>query len=186
MNINFLKQRKAAVISEAETIVALCEQDSRSMTDEETQLFNSNIEQAEKLQASIDRAEKLNAEEVRSAGASKDGFKMPTDEELRALLLMDEVSERSMDTSNTSDVVIPEVQRDIMRKVTADSPIRKLAAAKSTSSKSFEIPVQINGATVAEAAENDARNETAGPYTGYGYGNADRNLCSAESFPAPT
>ena len=124
--------------------------------------------EAEAIKFNVEQLELLEVEEKRSmeefnSGSELHKFEMPTDEELRSFLLNDNISNRSMDTSNTSDTVIPEVQRQIMKTLTENSPIRLLSDHKTTSVAEYKIPVQINGASVAEAAENDARGETSTP-----------------------
>lgn len=165
MKIKALRAKLAQKTDELRSIVNLATEETRSMTSEESEQFNTLKAECADFQATIEAAEAVEQRSLESAVAGNTEVKkeMPTDAELRALLLHDEVSERSMNTSNTGDVMIPEVQRQIMAAVTTDSPIRRLAANKTTTTHEYQLPVQINGATVAEAAENDARGETATP-----------------------
>ncbi|BCZ99962.1 phage major capsid protein [Vibrio cholerae] len=164
MNIIELRRALDAKRKEMKTMLESA-QENRSV-DFQTK-FDVLKAEAESLKFSLNELEQLEAEEQRTlethSGSETRKFEMPTETELRSLLLHDEISKRSMDTSNTGDVMIPEVQRTIMKTLTDDSPIRQLADHKTTSVQTYQIPVQINGATVAEAAENDARGETGTP-----------------------
>ncbi|MBD1388431.1 phage major capsid protein [Neiella sp. HB171785] len=164
MKIAKLRAALAAKTNELRGIVAAAEAETRSMTTAESEQFAALKAECEQLQSTIEAAESVELRDVGdAAGGESRTFEMPTDAELRAFLLNDEISERSMDTGNTNDVMIPEVQRQIMTALTDNSPIRRLAMNKTTGTHEYQLPVQLNGATVAEAAENDARGETATP-----------------------
>lgn len=164
MNIIKLRRELEAKREEMRTLLTTAESETRSLNDVEKAKFDELKNSAEELKETIGRAESLEESETRSLDKLEQRkFAEPTVEELRSFLLHDEVSERSMDTGSTGDVMIPEVNRQIMMTLHDDSPIRRLAMNKTTSVRDYSQPIQINGATVAEAAENDVRGETGTP-----------------------
>lgn len=164
MNIIKLRRELEAKREEMRSLLITAENETRSLDDTEKAKFDELKKSAEELKETINRAESIEQTDTRALNdMDQRSYQEPTLEELRALLLHDEISERSMDTSSTGDVMIPEVNRQIMTALHNDSPIRRLAANKTTSVREYSQPVQINGATVAEAAENDERGETGTP-----------------------
>ena len=165
-NLIKLQRELAGLRTEMRNLLTVADNETRSLNEVEKSKFDELRNKADDLKETITHHEALEHEEERSLSnvAEQTGkFEMPTDAELRNFLLHDEVSTRSMDTSTTADTMIPEVQRQIMMAVHNNSPIRKLAANKTTSTHEYQLPVQMNGATVAEAAENDVRGETGTP-----------------------
>lgn len=165
-NLIKLQRELSSKREEMRTLLVMADTETRSLNDAEKAKFDELRSQADELKDTISRHESLEAEEERSlsnVSESNGKYEMPTDAELRSFLLNDEVSSRSMDTSTTSDTMIPQVQRQIMIALRDQSPIRRLAANKTTSTHEYQLPVQINGATVVEAAENDVRGETGTP-----------------------
>ncbi|WP_413693950.1 phage major capsid protein [Psychromonas sp. KJ10-2] len=165
-NLIKLQRELAGLRTEMRNLLTVADEETRSLNEAEKSKFDELRNKADGLKETITRHEALEHEEERSlsnVAEQTSKHEMPTDTELRNFLLRDEVSTRSMDTSTTSDVMIPEVQRQIMMALRDRSPIRRLAANKTTSTHEYQLPVQINGASVAEAAENDTRGETSTP-----------------------
>lgn len=164
MNIIKLRRELEAKREEMRTLLTTAETETRSLNDAEKAKFDELKGSAEALKDTIGRAESLEESETRSLNDKPvHKFAAPTEAELRAFLLNDEVSERSMDTSNTGDTMIPEVSRQIMMALHNDSPIRRLAANKTTTVRDYSQPVQLTGAEVKATTENATRGDTATP-----------------------
>ncbi len=159
-----LRQQKAAVAEQMRTLLTHSEQEKRSLNDEEAKQFDELRSQADALHIDISRYEAI-AEEARSKADTTTPTSQPlTNEELRHYVMTGDT--RSLSTSVPADggyTVIPELDKQIMRRLMDNSEMRQICTVKRVHSNEYKKLVSVGGAAVAHGEEGKKRGETASP-----------------------
>ncbi|HFW3776893.1 TPA: phage major capsid protein [Salmonella enterica subsp. enterica serovar Thompson] len=162
-----LRRSKTTKSAEMRAILTKAETEKRSLSDDEIKQFDAIKVQVDALNEEIQRYEDLIDQE------REDG-KKPVDDkgtrstvsnaELRNYITTGET--RTLSTATGADggyTVIPELDKEIMRRVTDDSVMRRICTVKTTSSGTYKKLVSVGGAGVNHGEESGTRTETATP-----------------------
>ncbi|EIL4074343.1 phage major capsid protein [Salmonella enterica] len=162
-----LRRSKTTKAAEMRAILTKAEIEKRSLSDDEIKQFDAIKAQVDSLNEEIQRYENLIDQE------REDG-KKPVDDkgtrstvsnaELRNYITTGET--RTLSTATGADggyTVIPELDKEIMRRVTDDSVMRRICTVKTTSSGTYKKLVSVGGAGANHGEEGKDRTETATP-----------------------
>lgn len=162
--LNELRSKHAEKVKAMRDLYAKAEQEKRSMSDEEATQFDELRSEADNLKTEIGRVGALVEEQrgqVLDGEEHHDQGGVPTNEELRHYILTGET--RSMSTDSDKDggyTVIPELDRQVMRRLTDESEMRLICTVKRTGAQKYEKLVSVGGATVNHGSEGTTRTET--------------------------
>lgn len=163
-----LRQQKATLTEQMRSLLTLAETEKRSLSDDEAKNFDELRNQSEALNTEIARYEAIADEERSQTGKTISGTADKTtnanNDELRHYILTGET--RSLSTGVPADggyTVIPELNKQIMQKLTDDSVMRKICTLKTTHSNEYKQLVSVGGATVNHGQESQARTKTTIP-----------------------
>ncbi|ELH5809919.1 phage major capsid protein [Salmonella enterica] len=162
-----LRRTKTTKTAEMRTILTKAETEKRSLSDDEVKQFDAIKTQVDALNEEIQRYEEL-IDQEREDGKKKDDDKgtrsTVSNAELRNYITTGET--RTLSTATGADggyTVIPELDKEIMRRVTDDSVMRRICTVKTTSSGTYKKLVSVGGAGVNHGEESGTRTETATP-----------------------
>ncbi|MDR7342260.1 HK97 family phage major capsid protein [Pantoea alhagi] len=132
-----LRQEKSALKSAMRSLLEKADAEKRSLTAEESKQFDEHRARAESLDKDIFRLEAVAEEERRQPGQPAEG-KTLTSDELRTWIMTGET--RALSTAEGADggyTVIPELDKEIMRRVMDDSVMRAISTVKTTKSNAY-------------------------------------------------
>lgn len=156
-----LRQQKTAIAEQMRTLLTQSEQEKRSLNDEEAKQFDELRSQADSLNTDIARYEAI-VEETRAKTDITTPVSQPlTNAELRHYVMTGDT--RSLSTSVSADggyTVIPELDKQIMRRLTDNSEMRQICTVKRVHSNEYKKLVSLGGATVTHGVEGTAHAET--------------------------
>ncbi|ECI6921330.1 phage major capsid protein [Salmonella enterica subsp. enterica] len=162
-----LRRSKATKYAEMRAIVEKTESEKRSMSDDEIKQFDAIKVQVDALNEEIQRYEDLidlEREDGKKPVDDKGTRSTVSNAELRNYITTGET--RALSTATGADggyTVIPELDKEIMRRVTDDSVMRRICTVKTTSSGTYKKLVSVGGAGVNHGEEGKDRSETATP-----------------------
>lgn len=165
--LNELRSQRENKIQKMRELLNLAETEKRSLSKEESSEFDELRSESEELKAQISRFESIVSEErsnVLETGDRLNNNEVPSNEELRHYVLTGEA--RSLSTASEQDggyTVIPELDRQVMRRLKDESDMRSICTVKRTSTKTYEKLVSLGGATTGRGEEGKARKETTTP-----------------------
>lgn len=157
-----LRQQKAELTAQMRSILTLAETEKRTLTEDEAKNFDALRHQSETLNTEIARYESL-ADEERTL-AAKPVQKEQGNDALRHYVLTGET--RGLSTGVPADggyTVIPELNKQIMQRLSDESVMRKICTLKTTHSNEYKQLVSVGGAVINHGEEGKARTETATP-----------------------
>lgn len=158
-----LRQEKTAFKTQMRSIMNKAEDEKRNLNDDEGKQFDELRAKAESLDVEISRLESL-ADEERNEPGKPVGSGKVTNAELRNYILTGET--RALSTAVGSDggyIVIPDLDKEIMRQLSDESVMRQIATVKTTSSNEYKKLVSVSGPGVNHAEEGTVRTETSTP-----------------------
>lgn len=159
-----LRQQKTELAHQMRTLLTQSEQEKRSLNDEEAKQFDELRVKADSLSTEINRYEALVEEtRARADGASPANQSLSNDE-LRHYVMTGDT--RSLSASVPADggyTVIPELDKQIMRRLTDNSEMRLICTVKRVHSNEYKKLVSLGGAAVNHGEDGIARTETATP-----------------------
>ncbi|WGM00619.1 phage major capsid protein [Arsenophonus nasoniae] len=157
-----LRQQKADLTAQMRSMLTLAETEKRTLTEDEAKNFDALRHQSETLNTEIARYEAL-ADEERTL-AAKPVQKEQGNDALRHYVLTGET--RGLSTGVPADggyTVIPELNKQIMQRLSDESVMRKICTIKTTHSNEYKQLVSVGGAVINHGEEGKARIETATP-----------------------
>ncbi|WGM00007.1 phage major capsid protein [Arsenophonus nasoniae] len=157
-----LRQQKADLTAQMRSMLTLAETEKRTLTEDEAKNFDALRHQSETLNTEIARYESL-ADEERTL-AAKPVQKEQGNDALRHYVLTGET--RGLSTGVPADggyTVIPELNKQIMQRLSDESVMRKICTIKTTHSNEYKQLVSVGGAVINHGEEGKARTETATP-----------------------
>uniref|UniRef100_A0A3B0LWH7 Phage capsid-like C-terminal domain-containing protein n=1 Tax=Arsenophonus endosymbiont of Trialeurodes vaporariorum TaxID=235567 RepID=A0A3B0LWH7_9GAMM len=157
-----LRQQKADLTAQMRSILTLAETEKRTLTEDEAKNFDALRHQSETLNTEIARYESL-ADEERTL-AAKPVQKEQGNDALRHYILTGET--RGLSTGVPADggyTVIPELNKQIMQRLSDESVMRKICTLKTTHSNEYKQLISVGGAVINHGEEGKARTETATP-----------------------
>ncbi|WP_026823933.1 phage major capsid protein [Arsenophonus nasoniae] len=157
-----LRQQKADLTAQMRSMLTLAETEKRTLTEDEAKNFDALRHQSETLNTEIARYEAL-ADEERTL-AAKPVQKEQGNDALRHYVLTGET--RGLSTGVPADggyTVIPELNKQIMQRLSDESVMRKICTIKTTHSNEYKQLVSVGGAVINHGEEGKARTETATP-----------------------
>ncbi|QBY42182.1 phage major capsid protein [Arsenophonus nasoniae] len=157
-----LRQQKADLTAQMRSMLTLAETEKRTLTEDEAKNFDALRHQSETLNTEIARYEAL-ADEERTL-AAKPVQKEQGNAALRHYVLTGET--RGLSTGVPADggyTVIPELNKQIMQRLSDESVMRKICTLKTTHSNEYKQLVSVGGAVINHGEEGKARTETATP-----------------------
>ncbi|HGJ5883374.1 phage major capsid protein [Arsenophonus sp.] len=157
-----LRQQKADLTAQMRSMLTLAETEKRTLTEDEAKSFDALRHQSETLNTEIARYESL-ADEERTL-AAKPVQKEQGNDALRHYVLTGET--RGLSTGVPADggyTVIPELNKQIMQRLSDESVMRKICTIKTTHSNEYKQLVSVGGAVINHGEEGKARTETATP-----------------------
>ncbi|HGJ5878003.1 MAG TPA: phage major capsid protein [Arsenophonus nasoniae] len=157
-----LRQQKADLTAQMRAMLTLAETEKRTLTEDEAKNFDALRHQSETLNTEIARYESL-ADEERTL-AAKPVQKEQGNDALRHYVLTGET--RGLSTGVPADggyTVIPELNKQIMQRLSDESVMRKICTIKTTHSNEYKQLVSVGGAVINHGEEGKARIETATP-----------------------
>ncbi|HGJ5857250.1 phage major capsid protein, partial [Arsenophonus nasoniae] len=157
-----LRQQKADLTAQMRAMLTLAETEKRTLTEDEAKNFDALRHQSETLNTEIARYEAL-ADEERTL-AAKPVQKEQGNDALRHYVLTGET--RGLSTGVPADggyTVIPELNKQIMQRLSDESVMRKICTIKTTHSNEYKQLVSVGGAVINHGEEGKARTETATP-----------------------
>lgn len=165
-----LRQQKAAIVLEMRSLIENAEKENRSLNAEEAGKFDGLKAKVDELKKEIDRLEAVTNEE-RSKSNTQQSEKasiLPTNDELRHWIKTGETRALATNTNSGADggySVIPQLDKQVMTRLTDDSVIRQIAnvVRLPIGAKEYKKLVSAGGAIVQHGTEGAARNETATP-----------------------
>ena len=165
-----LRQQKAGKVAAMREMLANAEKENRSLNDEENGKFDGLKKETQALSDEIARYESV-ADEERNLNANavpveNRSVKQFSNDELRHYIKTGEL--RNLTTTSGEDggySVIPQLDKDVMKRLTDDSVMRQLCnvVRLPVGAKEYKKLVSAGGAVVAHGEEGVARNGTATP-----------------------
>ncbi|EEC5263061.1 phage major capsid protein [Salmonella enterica subsp. enterica] len=162
-----LRRSKTTKTAEMRAILTKAETEKRSLSDDEVKQFDAIKAQVDALNEEIQRYEALidqEREDGKKPEDNKGTRSTVSNAELRNYITTGET--RTLSTATGADggyTVIPELDKEIMRRVTDDSVMRRICTVKTTSSGTYKKLVSVGGAGVNHGEESGTRTETATP-----------------------
>ena len=164
-----LRQQKAEKVAEMRAMLDKAEQENRSLNDAENVDFEKLKDLVKQLSDEIARYETVADEERNIADKGKPvetRGKTFSNDELRHYIKTGEL--RNLSTTGQEDggyTVIPQLDKDVMRRLTDDSVMRQICnvVRLPVGAKEYKKLVSAGGATVEHGTEGTARNGTATP-----------------------
>lgn len=137
MNLKALKEKRNTLLNELETMVSAVENETRSLSAEEVEAFDSKKAEIDKIDATITRVEEMRAREMGTEAElveerkASDVEKRALDNFFRGKDLVGE--ERAMLASSNTAIMPLEISKTIMKKLEEQCPV--LETARRFSSK---------------------------------------------------
>lgn len=165
-----LRQQKAEKVAEMRAMLDKAEKENRSLNESESVEFEKLKDSSKQISAEISKYETVTDEERSLEGnvspVEQRGAKQFSNDELRHYIKTGEL--RNLTTANGEDggySVIPQLDKDVMKRLTDDSVMRQLCnvVRLPVGAKEYKKLVSGGGATVERGTEGTARNGTTTP-----------------------
>lgn len=165
-----LRQQKANMVAEMRSLMETADNEKRSLNEEEAGKFDELRAKVEGLKTEIERLEAITQEErsnpEHTPTEKADG--LPSNEELRHWIRTGETRALATNTNTGADggyTVIPQLDKQVMKRLTDDSVMRQIATVMrlSIGAKEYKKLVSMGGAVVNHIGEGEQRTETATP-----------------------
>ena len=165
-----LRQQKAEKVAEMRSMLEKAEKENRSLNESESVEFEKLKDSSKQISAEISKYETVTDEERSLEGnvspVEQRGAKQFSNDELRHYVKTGEL--RNLTTGNGEDggySVIPQLDKDVMKRLTDDSVMRQLCnvVRLPVGAKEYKKLVSAGGAAVEHGTEGTARNGTASP-----------------------
>lgn len=164
------RNKKAALVAEMRSLMDKAEQENRSLSEEEAGKFDGLKSEVEEVKKEIERLEAVTDEERSNPqySRSEKATNQPSNDELRHWIKTGETRALATNTNGGADggySVIPQLDKDVMKRLTDDSVIRQIAnvVKLAAGAKEYKKLVSAGGAVVQHGTEGAARGETATP-----------------------
>lgn len=165
-----LRQKKTELIAEMRSLMDNAEKEKRSLNEEEAGKFDALKAKLEEMKAEIERLETVTDEERNNQNykPAEKATNPPNNDELRHWIKTGETRALATNTNGGSDggySVIPQLDKQVMKRLTDDSVMRQIAnvVRLPIGAKEWKKLVSAGGAVVNHIGEGEQRTETATP-----------------------
>lgn len=163
-----LRQQKAQMVEQMREMLANADKESRSLNEEEAGKFDGLKAKVDEVKKEIERLEAVTEEERSNPNFQQveKSVNLPNNDELRHWIKTGELRTLATNTNGGSDggyAVIPELDKQVMKRLADESVMRSLATTVKISGKEYKKLVSVGGATVGRGSEGEARSGTTTP-----------------------